>query len=80
MAEPQTPGPRPLILIVHDWDGLNEYEISRAKQAASELGAAALAIDVYGKNTRPKTIAENGQFAGRFYADRALFRSRLKAA
>jgi len=80
LAEPATPGPRPLVLIVHDWDGVNEYEISRAKQTASQLGATALAIDVYGKNTRPKTMAENGQFAGKYYADRVLFRSRLKAA
>lgn len=80
LVVPTAEGKRPLVLIVHDWDGVDAYEISRARQAASELGAVALAIDVYGKETRPKTPAENGQFAGRFYADRELFRGRLKAA
>lgn len=80
LVTPTASGKRPLVLIVHDWDGVDAYEIGRARQAASELGAVALAIDVYGKETRPKTPAENGQFAGKFYADRALFRGRLQAA
>lgn len=80
LVTPQAAGKRPLVLIVHDWDGVDAYEIGRARQTASELGAVALAIDVYGKDTRPKTPAENGQFAGKFYADRELFRGRLKAA
>ncbi len=80
LVEPQSTEKRPLVLIVHDWDGIDAYEISRARQTSSELNAVALAVDVYGRDSRPKTTAENGQFAGRFYADRALFRGRLQAA
>jgi dienelactone hydrolase len=80
LVAPEGKGPHPLVLIVHDWDGLDAYEISRARQTAKELNAVALAVDIYGKTTRPKSTAENGQFAGKYYGDRPLFRSRLKAA
>lgn len=73
-------GLRPGLLIVHDWDGLDDYEKGRADQAARELGVAALAIDVYGRDTRPKTMAENAQFAGKYYADLPMFRNRIAAA
>ncbi len=40
-------GPRPGVLVVHEWWGLNEYARSRARQLA-ELGYTALAVDMYG--------------------------------
>lgn len=80
LVTPGGKGPHPLVLIVHDWDGLDAYEISRARQTASELNAVALAVDIYGKDTRPKTTTENGQFAGKYYGDRQLYRARLRAA
>ncbi len=45
-------GPRPGILIVHEWWGHNEYVRRRARMLA-ELGYTALALDMYGdgKNT-----------------------------
>ena len=39
--------PRPGILIVHEWWGINDYIKRRARQLA-ELGYAALAIDMFG--------------------------------
>jgi len=69
---------RPGILIVHDWDGLTQYEKTRANMLA-DLGFVALAADIYGKTTRPKSPQENGQFAGKYYGDAALFRARLQA-
>lgn len=71
-------GPRPGVMIVHDWDGLNGYEETRAKMLA-ELGYVAFAVDIYGKNSRPKSQQENGQMAGKFRSDIALFRARLQA-
>ncbi len=46
-------GPRPGILVVHEWWGLNDYAKRRARDLAG-LGYSALAIDMYGegKNTR----------------------------
>jgi len=40
-------GPRPGVLIVHEWWGLNEYAKDRAKKLA-ELGYAAFCADMYG--------------------------------
>lgn len=72
--------PRPGLLIVHDWDGLDDYEKSRADQAARDFGVVALAVDVYGRDTRPKSMAENAQFAQKYYGDLVLFRNRIAAA
>lgn len=41
-------GPRPGILVVHEWWGLNDYAQDRARQLA-ELGYVAFAVDMYGK-------------------------------
>lgn len=45
-------GPRPGIVVVHEWWGLNEYAKRRARDLAV-LGYSAMAIDMYGegKNT-----------------------------
>ena len=45
-------GPRPGVVVVHEWWGLNDYAKRRARDLA-ELGYSALAIDMYGdgKNT-----------------------------
>jgi len=69
-------GPRPAVMIVHDWNGLDGYEKSRAKQLA-EMGYVAFAVDVYGKNSRPTNQQENAQQAGKYRSDRVLFRQRL---
>ena len=41
-------GPRPGVLVVHEWWGLNEYAQKRARDLAA-LGYSALAIDMYGE-------------------------------
>src|SRR5471030_1918983 len=45
-------GPRPGIVVVHEWWGLNDYAKRRARDLAA-LGYSAMAIDMYGegKNT-----------------------------
>lgn len=73
------PGPKPVVFIVHDWDGLTDYEMSRAKQLA-ELGYIGFAVDIYGKGVRPKSMQENAAQAGKYRGDLPLFRSRLTAA
>ena len=72
-------GKMPAVMIVHDWNGLDTYEETRAKMLA-ELGYVAFAADIYGKGQRPKTNAENAQFAGKYRSDSALFRGRLQAS
>lgn len=70
--------PLACVLIVHDWDGLNEYEKSRADQLA-RLGYVAVALDVYGKNVKVTSSQQAGALAGTFKGDRVLFRKRLVA-
>lgn len=53
-------GPRPGILVVHEWWGLNEYSKRRARSLAEE-GYIALAVDMYGEGKtteHPKTAGE----------------------
>ena len=79
IASPKAPGKHPAVLVIHDWNGQDDYENGRAKQLA-ELGYVGVAIDIYGKGVRPKNAAESGAEAGKYYADRDLFRRRLQAA
>ncbi len=72
-------GPRPGVLIVHQWMGLTAYEKSRAEQLAG-LGYVAFAADVYGKGVRPKSTAEAAALAGEYKTNRTLLRARVEAA
>ena len=71
-------GPRPSVLIVHQWKGLTAYEKRRAEMLAG-LGYVAFAVDIYGKGVRPETTQEAGQLAGKFKGDRAMLRGRVNA-
>ncbi|MBU2500995.1 dienelactone hydrolase family protein [bacterium] len=71
-------GPRPGVLVVHQWMGLSDNERMRADMLA-EMGYVALATDVYGQGVRPADTSEAGQEAGKYYGDRELFRARLAA-
>jgi dienelactone hydrolase len=69
---------RPAVLIVHAWWGLGEDEKARARQLA-ELGYAAFALDMYGKGKFTDDPGQAGAWAGVFYQDRQLARSRAGA-
>ena len=71
-------GPRPGILVVHQWMGLTEYEKKRCRMLA-ELGYTALAVDIYGKGVRPANTGEAGKLAGQYKGNRALLRDRVNA-
>lgn len=70
---------RPAVIIIHDWMGEGEYTHMRAEQLA-EMGYVAFAADIYGKGTRAKDPKQAGELAGKYKADRKLFRARAKAA
>lgn len=72
-------GKRPAVLIVHDWNGIDDYEKRRTKEVA-QLGYVAFAADIYGKGVRPIGTQACAAEAGKYYGDNALLRSRLKAA
>lgn len=67
----------PMILLVHDWDGLTDYEIQRAEMLAG-LGYAVFAVDLFGAGVRPKTIEEKKQATSILYNDRQRMRSLLR--
>ncbi|WP_106380419.1 dienelactone hydrolase family protein [Abditibacterium utsteinense] len=72
-------GKRPGILVAHQWKGLGEYEKRRARMLA-QMGYVAFALDIYGKDVRPKDAKEAGAQAGKYRADRPLLRERARAA
>jgi dienelactone hydrolase len=72
-------GPQPLVLVVHEWWGLNDYAKGRARQLA-ELGYVAFAVDMYGKGVLAKDSKEAGALAGKLRSDRPAMRKRILAA
>jgi dienelactone hydrolase len=72
-------GPRPGVLVVHEWMGLNDYARRRADMLAS-LGYVAFAADMYGKGVRPQNAQEASALAGALKGDRGLMRDRVNAA
>ncbi len=74
------PGPKPTIVIVHDWTGLREYPRARAHMLA-RLGYTAVAIDVYGVGVRYEDddVAGASAEAGGYYGNPALLRARVQA-
>ena len=72
-------GPRPAVLVIHQWTGLTNYEKRRARMLA-ELGYNVFAADIYGKGIRPPAPGPASEESGKYKSDRALYRARLMAA
>ncbi len=73
-------GPKPGVVIVHQWEGLTDYEIGRAREIA-ELGYTVFCADVYGVGNNPKTAEERQALVSKYRdGDRANFRRNLSAA
>ena len=72
-------GKRPVILIVPEWWGLNDYAKTRARQLA-ELGYLAMAVDMFGNGKTAANPKEAQEFTMPFYKDPRLAKSRLDAA
>jgi dienelactone hydrolase len=75
-----SPSPKaPLILLIHDWDGLTDYEIKRANMLA-DLGYAVFAADLFGAGIRPTEVTDKRQHTGELYKDRTKMRTLLQSA
>lgn len=72
------PGPRPAVLVVHEWWGFGPYVKRRAEQLA-QMGYAAFALDMYGKGVLAKNHEEAGKLSGVYRGDRGLMRARAMA-
>lgn len=69
----------PLIFLIHDWDGLTEYEIKRAHMLG-RLGYSVFAADLFGQGVRPTEVTDKRQHTGELYRDRQKMRNLLNAA
>ncbi|MYM58906.1 prolyl oligopeptidase family serine peptidase [Vibrio sp. OCN044] len=64
----------PLVLLIHDWDGLTDYEKKRAKML-NDLGYNVFAADLFGKGVRPTEVKDKKQHTGELYKDREKLRA-----
>ena len=71
-------GPRPGVLVVHEWWGRNDYAKRRATMLAG-LGYAAFAVDMYGAGKLTSDPAQAGAWAGALKNDRPAMRARVGA-
>ncbi len=69
----------PFVLLIHDWDGLTDYEIKRAHMLA-DLGYAVFALDLFGAGVRPTEVKDKRQHTGELYQDRAKMRALMQGA
>lgn len=69
----------PLVFLVHDWDGLTDYEVKRAGMLA-EMGYAVFAVDLFGKGVVADTMDMRRKLTGELYQNRQKMRQLLNAA
>ena len=68
----------PLLIMVHDWDGLTDYEVKRAEMLA-EQGYNVFGVDLFGKGVRPTETSDKQRLTGALYNDRELMRTLVEA-
>ncbi len=71
-------GKRPGVLVVHEWDGIND-NIKKKTEELAAAGYVAFAADIYGKGLRNLAPDEAKKQAGTYRSDRKLLRARAEA-
>lgn len=69
----------PTILILHDWDGITDYEIKRANMLF-DIGYSVVVADLFGQGIRPTANKDKMQHTGELYKDREKLRKLMKGA
>lgn len=69
----------PLVVLIHDWDGLTDYEIKRTEMLA-KLGYSVFAADLFGAGVRPTEVTDKRQHTGALYKDRGKMRNLIAGA
>ena len=72
-------GDAPLVLLIHDWDGLTDYEVKRANMLA-EMGYTVFAADLFGAGVRPTEMKDKRQHTDELYKDRDKMRALMNGA
>lgn len=71
--------PKPVVLIVHDWSGRNEFAEQKAQWIAN-MGYVGFALDMYGKGKRGTTTEEKMALMMPLVENRDTLRARLQCA
>ena len=69
----------PMVLLVHDWDGLTDYEVKRANMLA-ELGFSVFCADLFGAGVRPTKLEDKQQCTGELDGDRPRMQALMQGA
>ncbi len=72
-------GPRPGVLVVHEWWGLDDYARDRARMLAT-LGYIAFALDMYGEGKQAAHPDDANKFSNEVMKNLPLAQARFKAA
>ena len=74
-------GPRPVVLVAHDWTGRREFATGKAEEMA-KLGYVGFALDMYGKGVfgADGDVEGNTALMSPLAGDRAALRARMLAA
>lgn len=72
-------GPRPVVLVVHEWWGCNDYARHRAEMLA-ELGYLGFAVDLYGGGRNAADTDEAAALMSELLSDPPALRGRFDAA
>jgi dienelactone hydrolase len=74
-------GPRPAVLVAHDWTGRRDFAKSKAEEIAS-LGYVGFALDMYGKGVfgADGDVEGNSALMNPLAGDRTALRARMAAA
>ncbi len=73
------PSPRPVVIVVHEWWGLNDYAMKRANMLA-EAGYLAFAIDMYGEGKKAEHPDNAKKFAQEATQKWPIAQKRFQAA
>ena len=66
------------VVLIHDWDGMTDYERQRADMLA-EMGYNAFALDMFGDATPTETMDHRRAATGALYQDRDRMRMLIEA-
>jgi len=81
LAVPEGNGTYPAIVIIPDWDGVNEYEQTRATFIMEQWGMVAFAADIYGADFQTvPNITVRRELATFYRSNADVFGSRISTA
>lgn len=63
----------PFVFLLHDWDGVTEYEVRRARMLA-DIGYSVFVADLFGTGVRPTKVKDKMAHTGELYKDRDKMR------